>query len=105
MSMDPKDALAIATGVMGTVMAVAPLLQLRRIITIRSGEEVSATFLGIISFGAFLYGLYGVALGELALIVPNFIGAAVNLTTAGVAMYFRDPRVGGATGLRRPVDR
>ena len=82
-------ALAVAAGTWGVAMAVAPLLQVRRILRRRSSHDVSLGYLVVLLVGFVLWVAYGVSLRNPALIVPNAIAFAVGATTIAVALRFR----------------
>jgi uncharacterized protein with PQ loop repeat len=71
-------------------MAVAPLLQIRRILRRRSSHDVSLGYLLVLLVGFVLWVAYGVSLRNPALIVPNTIAFCVGATTIAIALRFRD---------------
>ncbi len=87
--MTTTTALAIAAGGGGVAMAVAPSLQIRRMLRRRSSHDVSLGYFSILLVGFALWVAYGVALGNLALIVPNVVALAVGATTIGTALWLR----------------
>jgi len=86
------DALAPIAAAWGVLMAVAPLLQMRRMIERRSSADVSLGYLAVLEIGFSLWVAYGVALGNLALIVPNGVALVVGLLTILVALRYRSGR-------------
>lgn len=86
------DVLAVLAASWGILMALAPLLQIRRMLERRSSADVSLTYLGVLIVGFVLWIGYGVALGNAALIVPNSVALAVGLMTVGIAWHFRHGR-------------
>lgn len=91
--MEPVDVLAAVAGAWGVLMAVSPALQIRRMLRTRSAEDVSLGYFGILLPGFALWVAYGIARGDLALVVPNFVALAVTLTTVGVAVRLRTAAV------------
>ena len=87
--MTTTTALAIAAGGWGVAMAVAPSLQIRRMLRRRSSHDVSLGYFSILLVGFVLWFAYGIALGNLALIVPNGVALAVGATTIGTALWLR----------------
>jgi uncharacterized protein with PQ loop repeat len=85
-------ALAVAAGGWGVAMAVAPSLQIRRMLRHRSSRDVSVGYFLILFVGFALWVAYGVALGNLALIVPNSVALAIGATTIGTALWLRRHR-------------
>lgn len=81
--------LAVAAAAWGVVMALSPSLQMRAIVRHRSSRDVSIAYLVVLLVGFVLWIAYGVALDNLALIVPNSIALAVGAATIGVALWYR----------------
>ncbi len=73
----------------GVLMAIAPLLQIRRMHERRSSRDVSMTYLAVLQFGFALWIAYGVSLGNLTLIVPNSAAFLVGVVTMLVAWRYR----------------
>ncbi len=86
------DALAPIAAAWGVLMAIAPLLQMRRMTERRSSADVSLGYLAVLEIGFSLWVAYGVALGNLALIVPNSVALVVGLLTILVAVRYRSGR-------------
>lgn len=87
--MDAEPVLAVAAATGGVFMALAPLLQLRRIRERGHADDVSIPFLLIIAAGAAVWLAYGFALPNVALILPNVVAVFTNLATAAAAARFR----------------
>jgi uncharacterized protein with PQ loop repeat len=83
------DALGPVAAAYGVLMAVSPLLQIRRMLQTHSSDDVSIGYLGVIEIGFALWIAYGISLPNWALIVPNAVAFAVGLTTIGVALRLR----------------
>ena len=88
-----SDTLAVTAAAWGVMMAISPLLQIRRMLETRSSADLSLGYLGVLLIGFGLWVAYGVSLGNLALIVPNGVALVVGLLTLAVALRFRRPRV------------
>jgi len=73
----------------GVVMAVSPVLQIRRMLDRRSSDDVSVAYLAVIDVGFLLWIAYGVSLPNLAIVVPNIVAFVVGLATILVALRFR----------------
>jgi len=86
-----ETALGFVAASWGVLMALSPILQIRRILAYRSSREVSIGYLTVIVIGFTLWIAYGVALENLALIVPNFLALIVGLATIAIAFRFRSP--------------
>jgi MtN3 and saliva related transmembrane protein len=83
------DALGIAAATFGVVMAISPLLQIRRMFQTRSSTDVSLGYLWVIEIGFGVWIAYGLSLPNLALIIPNSVALTVGLATILVARHFR----------------
>jgi hypothetical protein len=81
------DVLAVTAAAWGLLMALAPVLQIRRMLETRSSADVSLTWLAVLI----------ISLGNFALIVPNSVALAVGLVTVGIAWQYRGGRA--ATGV------
>ena len=82
--------LAAVAASWGVAMALAPLLQIRKILAHRSSRDVSRGYLRVLIVGFALWLVYGVASTQLALIVPNAVALAVGSVTLVVAMRYRE---------------
>lgn len=86
---------AIAAG-WGVLMAVAPLLQVRRMLARRSSADVSIAWLVVLECGFVLWIGYGIALGNPFIAFPNSVAATIGLLTMAVAWMYRGaPTSGG----------
>ena len=83
------DALAITAATFGVLMAVSPLLQIRRMLQTRSSADVSLGYLWVLEIGFGLWMAYGLSLGNLAIVIPNSVAVTVGLATILVARHFR----------------
>lgn len=88
--------LAVAATVWGVVMALSPLLQVRRILAERSSRDVSIGYYGVLLVGFVLWVAYGLAIGNAPLIVTNAVAFTVASLTVVVALRHR--RRGGLGG-------
>jgi uncharacterized protein with PQ loop repeat len=71
-------------------MALSPLLQIRTILAHRSSRSVSLAYQQVLLVGFVLWLAYGIALSNMALIVPNTVAALVSATTIAVTHRFRN---------------
>ncbi|MGZ6372648.1 MAG: SemiSWEET family sugar transporter [Candidatus Limnocylindria bacterium] len=83
------DALGITAATFGVLMAISPLLQIRRMLQTRSSADVSLGYLWVIEIGFGLWIAYGLSLPNLAIVVPNSVAVTVGLATILVARHFR----------------
>ena len=84
-----ETVLGILAGSWAVLMAISPLLQIRRIVRLRSSKEVSIPYFGILVVGFLLWVAYGIAIANLALIIPNSLAAVIGLATIAVASRYR----------------
>jgi MtN3 and saliva related transmembrane protein len=84
------DALAILAASWGVMMAVSPVLQLRRILERRSSADISIAYLAVLQVGFTLWVAYGVSIGNIAIVVPNSVAFVVGAATIAITLRFRD---------------
>lgn len=83
-----ETTLGIIAATWGVVMAVSPILQIRKIVRQQSSRDVSVGYLSVLVVGFALWIAYGLSLHNAALIIPNSVALLVGLTTIGVALSF-----------------
>ena len=83
------NVLGVIAASYGVLMAVSPALQIRRMLQRRSSADVSLGYLAVLEVGFVLWIAYGVALPNLAIIVPNAVAVTVGLATILVARHYR----------------
>jgi MtN3 and saliva related transmembrane protein len=81
--------LAFAAASWGLVMAVAPVLQIRRMVVGRSSDDVSLGYFGVLLPGFALWIGYGLTRADWALIVPNAAAFIVGAVTVAVGLQLR----------------
>ena len=86
------DALAALAASWGVLMALSPILQVRRMLERRSSADISIAYLAVLQVGFTLWAAYGVSLGNLAIIVPNSVAFLVGAATILIAYRYRRPR-------------
>ena len=84
------DFIGFAASAWGVAMAVAPILQVRRIVLRRSAADVSVPYLLVLQIGFGLWVAYGIVSGNALLAIPNTIAFATGMVTIGVAWSFPD---------------
>ena len=94
------DALGWIAASYGVLMAVSPALQIRRMLERRSSADVSLSYLLVLEVGFLLWIAYGVALPNVAIIVPNAVAVSVGLATILVARHYRHGTPGPSAGSR-----
>ena len=83
------DGLGIAAAGWGVLMAISPLLQIRRMLTRHSSEDLSLGYFGILMIGFVLWIAYGIAIGSVVLVIPNTTALIVSTATVLLAMWLR----------------
>ncbi len=87
--MTVTDALAVGATMAGLVMAVAPTLQIRRMLRTGSSRDVSLGYLSLLCVGFVLWFAYGVALGNAAMMISNTASLTFMSLTIAVALAVR----------------
>jgi MtN3 and saliva related transmembrane protein len=87
--MNVADALGTAALAAGLVMAVAPTLQVRRMLHTRSSRDFSLGYPTLLCVGFVLWMAYGIALWNPPMMLSNTASLSFMLLTIGVALYFR----------------
>jgi len=95
------DALAAIAASWGVLMALSPLLQMRRVLERRSSADLSISYLAVLQIGFSLWIAYGVALRNVAIIVPNSVAFLVGAATIAIALRYR----GSSTEARHRATR
>jgi uncharacterized protein with PQ loop repeat len=86
------DALAVLAAGWGVMMALSPILQIRRILERRSSADVSIAYLLVLQVGFLLWVSYGIALRNLAIITPNTVAFLIGALTLLVTLRYRRAR-------------
>jgi MtN3 and saliva related transmembrane protein len=81
--------LAVAAATWGVAMAVSPLLQIRAIRAHGSSQGVSVGYQQVLFIGFLLWISYGVALHNVAIIIPNVVAAVVSIATIVISLRYR----------------
>lgn len=82
-------ALAVAASSWGVLMGIAPLLQIRRMLRRRSSRDVSLGYYMVLLAGFGLWISYGIAAGNLVLVIPNSVALLVGTSLVVVALRLR----------------
>jgi MtN3 and saliva related transmembrane protein len=88
-----ESTLAVTAATWAIAMALGPVLQIRRIVALQTSQGVSIAYFLVLLIGFGLWLAYGVAAGNLALIIPNALAAIVISATIAVAWRYRDARL------------
>jgi MtN3 and saliva related transmembrane protein len=86
---DATDFFGVLASVMGVLMALAPLFQVRRVLERGQADDISLTFLAVIAIGASCWCAYGISTGDPYLIVPNTLGVITNVGTLLVVRRYQ----------------
>jgi MtN3 and saliva related transmembrane protein len=86
-----ESALAFTAATWAIAMAVGPVLQIRKIVQLRSSRGVSIGYFLVLLVGFVLWLAYGVAAENFALIIPNVVALLVIGLTIVVALRYRRP--------------
>jgi uncharacterized protein with PQ loop repeat len=84
-----ESTLAFIAATWAIAMALGPVLQIRKIVELRSSHGVSLGYFVVLLVGFLLWLAYGVAASNLALIVPNAVATIVIVATITVALRYR----------------
>lgn len=84
-------ALGILAATWGVVMALSPILQIRRILHRRSSDDVSIGYLVVVTIGFLIWLAYGASIGNLVVMLPNIVALVVGVTAIAVALRYRSP--------------
>lgn len=84
-----STSLAITTASWGVLMALSPVLQIRKIVHQRSSAGVSLGYFWVLAVGFVLWLAYGVDRADWALIISNTTALAMAIAVLVVALRFR----------------
>jgi MtN3 and saliva related transmembrane protein len=87
--------LAAAAAAWGVMMAMSPVLQIRRMLRQRSSADVSIGYFAVLLVGFLLWICYGIAARNLAIIVPNAVALLTGAGTIAVALWLGRGTRGG----------
>jgi uncharacterized protein with PQ loop repeat len=83
------ESLGVAAAAWGVLMAVSPLLQIRRMLERRSSADISIAYLAVLELGFLLWVGYGFSVGNPVILLPNAVAAIVGAATIVVAWSLR----------------
>ncbi len=89
--MSTTTVLAVTASCWGVAMALAPTLQIRHMVQLRSSAGISIPYLAVLVVGFVLWLAYAIAITNWALILPNIVALVVGVTTIAVARHYRRP--------------
>ncbi len=82
--------LAFVASGWGIAMALSPVLQIRRMIELRSSHGVSLGYPSVLFVGFLLWLAYGISIDNVAIIIPNIVAAIVIVLMMVVVFRYRD---------------
>lgn len=85
----PDWIISTAASVWGLVMALAPILQIMRMLKHRSSRDVSLGYFWLLLPGFLLWVAHGSTTGDVFLIVPNALAALMGACLIAVATWLR----------------
>ena len=86
----------------GTLVALAPLAQLARILARRSSGDISLAWVGLYAVGSLVWLSYGLDIGSAPLIVSQAVTLGTTSAMLAVAAHFRYGAGGSGGGSQRP---
>jgi len=93
--MTVSDALGTAALFAGLIMAVSPVLQVRRMLQTRSSRDFSLGYPSLLCAGFVLWLAYGISLWNLPMMLSNTASLIFMSVTIAVAMHFRRDGIEG----------
>ena len=81
--------LAVTASSWGVLMGIAPVLQILRMLRERSSQDVSVGYFMILLAGFLLWISYGIAAGNMVLVIPNSVALLVGIALVTVARRLR----------------
>jgi uncharacterized protein with PQ loop repeat len=91
--MTTTDMLAIAALIAGVLMAMSPVLQVRRMLQTRSSRDYSLGYPSLLCAGFVVWLAYGIALVNWSMILSNLASLGFMISTIAVALTFRRAEV------------
>jgi uncharacterized protein with PQ loop repeat len=87
--------LGVVAAAWGVLMAVSPVLQIRRMAQRRSSADVSIGYLAILLPGFALWAVYGLGRDDIPLVVPNMVAFCVDAAAIVYAVRLRHAAAAG----------
>src|SRR3978361_582006 len=96
-----STSIAVAASSWAMLMALAPVLQIRRITQRRSSQDVSLGFQIVMVPGWALWVAHAVAPSDIALAIPNALSLVIGLVAITFTLRFRHPEDMSGRRLRQ----
>ncbi|ADZ09971.1 MtN3 and saliva related transmembrane protein [Methanobacterium lacus] len=71
------------------LMYLSTIDQMRTVLKTENSEEVSEILYWVMFFNCFFWSIYGLYLSNNYILIPNFVGCVLSLTTAAVVWKYR----------------
>lgn len=81
--------IAIVAPIWGIAMALSPILQIRRMLKLKSSEDVSVGYFLVLVVGFIIWGAYGWSIDNKVILIPNIVATIAAVMTVVVALRFR----------------
>jgi MtN3 and saliva related transmembrane protein len=101
--MHVESTLGVIAATWAIAMALGPVLQIRKIVELKTSRGVSVAYFLILLVGFALWLAYGIAASSLVLIVPNIVAVTVTAATVAIALRYRS-RAGQNTTISEDGD-
>ena len=92
--------LGVTAAAWGVVMALAPALQIRRMLKRRSSTDISLGYFGLLLPGFALWIAYGWTRADWPLVVPNILAFTVSTVTLVIGLLLRPGRTRAKQEMR-----
>jgi len=96
--MNASDVLGPAALVAGLLMAVSPVLQVRRMLQTRSSRDFSLGYPTLLCVGFVIWMAYGISLSNVPMMLSNAASMTFMIVTIAVALSFRRRVSGSGSG-------
>jgi len=83
------DTLAVLATIAGLLMAISPVLQIRRMRRTRSSNDISLLYLTLLCGGFTVWLAYGYTIGNPAMLISNTASLTFMVITIAVALAYR----------------
>lgn len=83
------EVIGVIAGILGTLMFISPLSQIKKIIVTKNSKPVSPLLFFTMTLNCLSWLLYGFSIGSIFLIIPNTIGAICSFLTLVIIFKYR----------------
>jgi solute carrier family 50 protein (sugar transporter) len=89
MSINAIDVIGSLACLFTFLMYLSTIDQMRTVLKTGNSKEVSEILYWVMFFNCFFWSIYGLYLSNYYIIIPNFVGCVLSLTTASVVLKYR----------------